>query len=117
MPRKKSPGRPVNPASERSRKPWEMLSMSRANYYWLKRFGKLPAPPLKYRPDWTPAVNRKLTAEQVRTIKRLACELPGYKWVPFIALEYGVSESTIYDIINERTHKDIPLMLTPYSFA
>lgn len=38
----KSQGRTVDPASERSRKPWEQLGMSRAAFYWRKRYGDLP---------------------------------------------------------------------------
>lgn len=38
----KSQGRPVDPLSERSRKPWEKLGMSRASFYWRKRYGDLP---------------------------------------------------------------------------
>lgn len=35
-------GRPVDPDSEASRKPWEKLGMSRASFYWKKRYGDLP---------------------------------------------------------------------------
>ena len=35
-------GRPVDPRSERSRKPWEKLKISRASFYWRKRYGDLP---------------------------------------------------------------------------
>ena len=38
----KSQGRPVDPKSERSRKPWVRLGMSRASFYWRKRYGDLP---------------------------------------------------------------------------
>ena len=43
----KSQGRPVDPGSERSRKPWDRLGMSRASFYWRKRYGDLPKRPLK----------------------------------------------------------------------
>jgi hypothetical protein len=35
-------GRPIDPKSERSRKPWEKFKMSRASFYWRKRYGDLP---------------------------------------------------------------------------
>jgi hypothetical protein len=38
----KSMGRPVDPKSERSLKPWLKLEMSRASFYWRKRYGDLP---------------------------------------------------------------------------
>jgi hypothetical protein len=34
-------GRPPDPNSERSLKPWAKLNMSRAAYYWRKRYGDL----------------------------------------------------------------------------
>ena len=37
-----SQGRPVDPKSERSLKPWEKLGMSRASFYWKKRYNDLP---------------------------------------------------------------------------
>ena len=43
----KSQGRPVDPKSERSRKPWVRLGMSRASFYWRKRYGDLPQKPRK----------------------------------------------------------------------
>ena len=38
-------GRPVDPKSERSRKPWEKYGISRAAFYWRKRYGDLPQKP------------------------------------------------------------------------
>jgi hypothetical protein len=35
-------GRPVNPKSEASREPWKKLGISRATFYWKKRYGDLP---------------------------------------------------------------------------
>lgn len=35
-------GRPIDPTSERARKPWEELGISRATYHWKKRYGDLP---------------------------------------------------------------------------
>jgi len=35
-------GRPINPKSERQCEPWEALGISRASYYWMKRYGALP---------------------------------------------------------------------------
>jgi hypothetical protein len=35
-------GRPIIPDSERQRAPWEMLGVSRATFYWKKRYGDLP---------------------------------------------------------------------------
>lgn len=40
---KKPIGRPVNPKSEASREPWKKLGMSRATFYWKKRYNDLPA--------------------------------------------------------------------------
>ena len=85
-------GRPVDPDSERSRRSWVALGMSRATYYWKKRYSDLPKP---------------LTADDVRTIKQLGLELNGYKWIPLVAGEYGVDQATIMDILNERTHRDV----------
>lgn len=45
----KSQGRPVDPQSERSRKPWLRLGMSRATFYWHKRYNDLPKRPLPKR--------------------------------------------------------------------
>ena len=42
-------GRPVDTRSERSRKPWEKLNMSRASFYWRKRYGDVPKRPLPKR--------------------------------------------------------------------
>ena len=36
-------GRPIVPTSESFNKPWDALGVSRATYYWYKRFGELPA--------------------------------------------------------------------------
>ena len=43
---RRSQGRPVDPTSERSRKPWKKLNMSRASFYWRKRYGDVPKKPL-----------------------------------------------------------------------
>ena len=40
-------GRPVDPKSERSRKPWEKYGISRAAFYWRKRYGDLPQKPAR----------------------------------------------------------------------
>jgi len=53
---------------------------------------------------------RKLSAHDVEVFKRTACELKGYNWIPLVALEYGVSVTTIHNILNERTHKDIEIL-------
>ena len=37
----------MDPKSERSRKPWVRLGMSRASFYWRKRYSDLPAKPLR----------------------------------------------------------------------
>ncbi len=107
-------GRPIDPTSERARKPWEGLGMSRATYNWKKRYGDLPVPTaklaLKYRPDFTTAINRKLTAAQARQLKQELLEYP-YELHPLLTLAHGgrpyVDEATLSDILNERTHKDI----------
>jgi len=39
-------GRPVDPDSEASQKPWEKLGISRASFYWKKRYGDLPTEPI-----------------------------------------------------------------------
>ena len=49
----RSQGRPVDPKSERSRKPWEKLGMSRASFYWRKRYGDLPKRAVRKKtPSW-----------------------------------------------------------------
>jgi hypothetical protein len=35
-------GRPIDPTSERAREPWEAHGLSRASWYWKKRYGDLP---------------------------------------------------------------------------
>lgn len=35
-------GRPIIPDSERQREPWKELGVSRATFYWKKRYGDLP---------------------------------------------------------------------------
>jgi endonuclease I len=35
-------GRPVDPKSEAQREPWRKLGISRATFYWRKRYGDLP---------------------------------------------------------------------------
>lgn len=39
--KRKKLGRPKNPASEASQRPWEKLKMSRTSYYVRKRYGDL----------------------------------------------------------------------------
>lgn len=76
-------GRPVDPNSEASLRPWAELGISRATYYWRKRYNDLPV----------------LTKAEEDQIRDLACELDGYGWVPLVALEYGVDEETIMGIL------------------
>ena len=45
----RAPGRPINSNSARQKTPWKAWGMSRAWYYWRKRYGDLPEP--KY-PMW-----------------------------------------------------------------
>jgi hypothetical protein len=40
-------GRPVDPKSEAQREPWKRLGVSRATYYWRKRYGDVPVRPVK----------------------------------------------------------------------
>lgn len=46
----RSQGRPIDPKSERSLKPWDKLGMSRASFYWRKRYGDLPKRPVRRQP-------------------------------------------------------------------
>ena len=91
-------GRPINPRSARQKKPWKVLCMSRATYYWKKKYGDLPMP----------NVNSKLTIADATQLKRRILEWP-YRWYTILAVEYDVSLATISDILHERTHRDIPI--------
>ena len=107
----KKRGRPVDPASERSRRPWEALGMSRATYSIKKRYGDLPKtaavrPPMKFRADFKKSGVHKLTADDARYIKRFLVERP-YREHKWLLLDFDIDEATLADILAERTHWDI----------
>ena len=102
----KARGRPVDPGSERSRKPWEKLGMSRASFYWRKRYGDLPKLPMKFRANFKKSAVHKLTAEDARYIKRFLLDRP-YREHRWLLLDFNIDEATLADILNERTHRDI----------
>ena len=58
----KSQGRPVDPTSERSLKPWLKLGMSRATFYWRKRYDDLPK---RRRRRAAPSFTRELTINDI----------------------------------------------------
>jgi hypothetical protein len=101
----KSTGRPVNPRSERSLKPWRALKMSRASYYWRKRYGGLP---MKYRAakDFRRSAVHKLLVDDVRYIKRFQMERP-YREHKWLLLDFDIDRATLSDILHERTHRDV----------
>src|SRR4029077_13147940 len=55
-------GRPVDPDSEASQKPWEKLGMSRASFYWKKRYGDLPK---NAHPGYRPRARKTWTAAEL----------------------------------------------------
>ena len=103
---KRARGRPVDPDSERSRQPWAALGMSRATYAIRKRYDDLPKLPMKFRADFKKSCVHKLTADDVRYIKRFLLErpYPEHKW---LLVDFDIDQATLADILNERTHRDV----------
>lgn len=100
-------GRPIEPKSARQKRPWMRLGISRATFYWRKRYGDLPMPPpMKFRADFKKSGVHKLTADDARYIKRFLLERP-YREHKWLLLDFDVDEATLADILNERTHRDI----------
>lgn len=63
---KRGPGRPIVPTSESFTKPWLKLGVSRATYYWRKRYNDLPTRKVRRRvkpepPSWAAEKVRELT--------------------------------------------------------
>jgi hypothetical protein len=76
-------GRPVDPNSEASLKPWKALGVSKATFYWKKRAGWWVELAAEYGADATYSVARQ------PELKRLLMRSP-HKWWALFAAEYGV---------------------------